>query len=198
MTGMRFGKLTVIRQAGSNKFRKVCWECKCDCGNTKVVCGAELRNGKVKSCGCSKKSLLNKSELRIHRIWYGIVDRCTNKNNHAYEKYGGRGIQVCDEWKQFEPFLEWANGSGYDNNLTIDRIDNMGGYCPTNCRWVTMREQANNRRGNTLLSYNGETHTLSEWSEIYNLGENVITERLKIGWSVVDAITKPVRAKRSK
>ena len=120
--------------------------------------------------------------------------RCLNPNCHAYKDYGGRGITICDEWiNSVENFNEWAISNGYNENLTLDRIDVNGNYEPSNCRWTSRKSQANNKRNNHLLTFNNETHTIAEWGAILNINPISINKRLLIGWPVSKALTSPIR-----
>lgn len=207
LTGQRFGRLTVLRR-GENALRKdgrhnATFVCQCDCGNVVTVLAIHLKTGNTQSCGCiHKESIgnLNKThgqtKTRLYRIYLRMKQRCTNESLSDYQHYGGRGISVCDEWSTFEPFLEWAMQTGYNNTLTIDRIDNSQGYSPDNCRWVTMAVQANNKRNNRLLTHDGKTQTLSQWATEIGIGRSTIEARLSRGWSISDALTKPLRTRR--
>ena len=131
-----------------------------------------------------------KRKTRLYRIWANVKTRCTNKNDPHYKRYGGRGITVCDEWKNdFKAFYDWSVTHGYADDLTIDRIDNNDNYCPSNCRWVTVAQQNRNKRNVKYITYNGETHTIPEWTTILHLGKETIRERLKRGWNETEAIT---------
>lgn len=195
--GMRFGKLTVIEQTGISKSHKPLFLCHCDCGNEKVVDLYSMRSGHTQSCGCYNKERLREANTvhggscgdRLHTTWGHMVYRCSNKN---MTNYGGRGISVCEEWRNsYESFRDWALGNGYRDDLTIDRIDNNGNYCPENCRWATNRTQANNTRRNHNLTAFGETKTVTEWSRVYGVKYNTILSRLNKGWSVEAAISTP-------
>ena len=137
------------------------------------------------------------SKTRLFRIWQYMRKRCYNKNDSNYERYGGRGITVCEEWnKDFAAFRDWAMANGYREDLSLDRIDNNGPYCPENCRWATAKQQGNNRRSTHLITYNGETHSIKEWAEITGIAKSTIGNRLKAGATPEDALTRPVRRKK--
>ena len=194
--GDKFGKLTVLEFVRKDENYKEFYRCKCDCGNETICEKWNLLSGCVRSCGCliGKKCKHGETKTRLFNIWSGMKERCSREKHHEYQNYGGRGITVCEEWiDDFLAFKDWAMANGYQEGLTIDRIDVNGNYEPKNCRWVTKKEQNNNRRNNHTLTYNDQTHTISQWSEITGIGKSTILERIKLGWSVEDALTKPVQ-----
>lgn len=129
--------------------------------------------------------------------WYGsyrsMIDRCYRETSRNYKFYGGRGIKVCEEWLDPIKFAEWTKGSDYQPGLWIDRIDTDGDYSPENCKWSTPREQANNRRNNSILKFNGEEHTQAEWARILGVKKSLIVNRLARGWTVEDALSREVQ-----
>lgn len=142
------------------------------------------------------KTIHNNSRERLHNIWYLMHYRCNNHKFHEYHNYGGRGIHVCEEWTGVDGyfrFKEWALKNGYDKHLTIDRINVDGNYEPQNCRWITKAKQNTNKRTNVLVEFNGEVKSLAEWSEVYNIPYKTLHRRLKLGWSIENAITRPIR-----
>lgn len=195
LTGSKFGRLTVIGLADTET-RHTYWVCQCDCGNMKTVRSDSLQDGRIRSCGClkqeqDKKNLVSSDAkkkflergyksggTRLYHIWMGMKMRCYNIHNARYHRYGGRGISVCDEWKNdFDAFYDWAMSNGYADNLTIDRINNDGNYCPENCRWATAKEQCRNRSSNSNITIGNSTRTVTEWCEIFELDRAEITSR---------------------
>lgn len=180
LTNKTFGRLFVIRKIGKDKSRQFLWECKCECGNLVVKSTNYLKNSVHPSCGCwgkeikrdlmkNKNKTHNYSKTRLYKEWKSMKDRCYRTTHPYYNYYGEKGIQVCEEWKNnFENFKEWSLNNGYQDNLTIDRIDNDKDYCPDNCRWATQKEQANNRTNNIYAYYQGKLLSLIEIVEITN------------------------------
>lgn len=193
LVGFRFGNLTVIERKGSDKKGQSLWLCRCDCGTEKIVRGHDLKGG-TKSCGCSRKYNCGLykhglSHTRVHSIWRSIKDRCYNPKNYDYKHYGGRGITVCEEWKSdFLSFYNWALSNGYEEGLTIDRIDVNGEYSPENCQWVSIVEQSNNRRNNKVVTFRGESLTIAQWSKKTGVKYGDIQNRLNYGYSFEEAI----------
>lgn len=200
--GDRFGKLVVCsfhkKIDPNRRLKRTYLDCMCDCGNKTSIRSDSWR--KTKSCGCigieelqKMSTKHNSSYTRLYKIYGSIKTRCYRKTAINYYLYGGRGITMCDEWlNDFMTFKRWALENGYNDTLTIDRIDTNKGYCPENCRWATMKEQQNNRRNNNFINFNGERHSMSEWGRITGIGGYNIYNRLQDGWSIEDALTKPV------
>lgn len=188
LTGQRFGRLVVIKEAGRSSDGRVRWLCKCDCGNyTSTPSTKTLRNGTCRSCGCIEKEKPNSrthgmSNTKLFAVWNSMKQRCLNQNSKSYKNYGGRGITVCQEWQEdFQTFYDWAMANGYQEGLEIDRIYVNGNYEPDNCRWVTSKKNNNNRRNNAKIKIGGEEHTAAEWSEITGIHRNTILDRFNSG-----------------
>lgn len=196
LIGQRFGRLVVIERAENSKSGRVQWLCKCDCRNTCVVAANNLGRT-TSSCGCladeSRKSVKHgQRHHRIYYIWCSMKQRCLNPKSQGYKLYGAKGISICSDWAtDFEAFYQWVISNSYDDTLSIDRIDNAKGYEPSNCRWITMKQQQNNRSTNQQIEHDGETHTISEWSEITKLPPRLIVLRLSRGWPVSRALMEP-------
>ncbi len=197
LTGQKFGRLTAMERIQGNQ--RSLWMCKCECGGTKIVSLGNLKSGAVRSCGCLARETTRdrsfkhgETKTRLWWIWCGMRQRCEKVNNKDYSRYGGRGITVCNEWHEYASFRDWAMSNGYSADLTIDRIDNDGCYCPDNCRWVSALAQDNNRRNNHTMTYNGETHTISEWGRITGISPKTILYRINAGWPIDSITTKPV------
>lgn len=195
LTGKRFGKLTVVERACPEKKDKVYWVCRCDCGNYSIATSGNLKSGNTTGCGCLQIEARRKAntthgqtETRLYKAWESMRQRCNNPKKDHYKDYGGRGISVCEEWdRSFSSFCDWAMSHGYGENLTLDRIDADGNYCPENCRWATVKEQQNNRRNNHLLTYKNETHSMMEWSEILGVDYCALKRKIRKGVSTEEA-----------
>lgn len=194
LRGGRFGRLEVLERKAipKNGRNRVYWKCLCECGGQVDVRTDSLTRGLVQSCGCLKRErdrinlTANHSHkmsgTRLYHTWTQMKQRCHNKNNNSYERYGGRGIKVCKEWREsFDPFHVWAIENGYSDNMTIERIDNNADYSPDNCRWATNKEQSRNRRSNIKIAHQGRKVTLMELSEISGIDYKVIHGRYERG-----------------
>lgn len=201
MIGKKFGKLTVIKEyKRRTKNGHIIYKCKCDCGKYTNVVGSNLRRKNTRSCGCLQKITHikhGKYKTRLYKIFERMKARCYNKNVKEFKWYGKRGIKICDEWlSDFMAFYNWSMSNGYNDTLTIDRINVDGNYEPSNCRWITQQEQLNNTRRNVHLKYKGKTQTLSQWAD--ELGENKdkLWTRYHRGWSIKDILfgkEKPIK-----
>lgn len=201
LIGERFDRLLVKDWLGAvDKGVGNIFLCMCDCGNETTATYHELTSGGKRSCGCLRKEVQlachtkhGDSYSRLYKIYRGMLSRCYNTNQIGYKNYWGRGITVCDEWQDYKNFREWALTHGYNDNLTIDRIDNDKGYSPDNCRWITSFEQASNQRTNKNITINGETHTTSEWCRRYGISRGVVWHRMNdYNWDAKKALETPV------
>ena len=205
-TGKKYGRLTAIEY--SHRFnKKTYWIFICECGKKKILSMTTVMNGHSRSCGCLHMDRchtgLNRRRhgdacigkvKKIHNIWRGMIQRCNNVNTPAYKDYGGRGIIMCFDWWVYENFRDWAYANGYQDKLTIDRIDNDKGYNPNNCRFVTRKEQARNRRNSRMLTYNGKTQCLASWADETGINQYALCARLNQShWSVEKALTTPIK-----
>lgn len=172
------------------------WLCQCECGNQVTVFGDNLKKGASHSCGCLRvdvlhdlKSTHGESNTKLYGVWLSMKRRCDLPTSTYYKDYGARGIRVCEEWQQnYESFRDWSCANGYAEGLTIDRIDNNKDYSPDNCRWVDRVVQANNRRSNHPITWNGETHNITEWSRILGRNPKTVFSRIYSGDSVEQAL----------
>lgn len=187
LTGKQFDYLTVLSRSdnrGSNKKPVVMWECYCKCGNIVFVKSHSLITGHTKSCGCKKIKHGFSNKERLYQTWKNMRRRCNDPNNKRYAQYGGRGITICPEWSEYINFRTWALENGYSDNLTIDRKDVDGNYCPKNCRWADAETQANNVSRNRIIEYNGESMTMSQLAKRLNLTYSALQHRIERGWSI--------------
>lgn len=208
VSGQRFGRLIAIKRNGT-RYGRGAWLCKCDCGNEKTIALQHLKNG-TKSCGCLNKEIASergrKSNIgersrkhgdfgtKLYGVWAGMKRRCYNPNTKYYADYGGRGISVCDEWLMYEPFKEWALSAGYEEGLSIERLNVDGDYTPENCKWIPLSEQNANKRISIRLEYRGRTYSIKELSKLTGLKERTIQARYYKGFPI-DEIVSPILKK---
>lgn len=202
MTGMKFGRWNVLSKHGK-KNGEITWLCECECGNTGIIKGGDLRSGKSQSCGCLRRELGSPNYVhgmtgtKIYKMWKNMKARCYNPSTGKdFINYGERGITVCDEWRDsFQNFCDWAMKNGYRDGLTIERIDVNKGYEPSNCTFIPMSEQPVNRR-NTLLTINGVTKPKKEWAKEAGINLRTLSSRInKLGWTPERAVSIPARGK---
>lgn len=198
ISGQKFGRLLVCSFSHMDSRGRLFWNCTCDCGKNKVVQGSDIEGGRSRSCGCTQREAARKrltshglTGTRTYRIWAQMIQRC--RPERGYDRYGVRGIRVCERWMLFENFLD--DMGECPGAFEIDRVDNNGNYEPGNCRWVSRKENQRNTNRSAFLTLNGETKTMVEWSELMGIQQGTILARLKRGWTVEMAITRPVRGK---
>lgn len=182
--GKQFGKLTVVGFHGRVGRNRLMWSCRCVCGQLTIAQSQNLINGNMRSCGCQRSISATKhghSTTRTYSIWHAMINRCTYKDFKGWKSYGGRGIQVCERWKDFTLFLKDMGDA--PDGYSIDRIDVNGNYEPGNCRWATTKQQARNRRNNRLITYHNETKTVMDWSQATGISPSTIYYRLNQGWT---------------
>lgn len=186
LTGVRYGRLVGIKRSRSDGYGRAIWLWHCDCGNEKEIQAYVVKNGHTKSCGCLLKE--NNSNYihggfgtRLYRTWCSMKERCNTITNPAYRWYGAKGVSVCEDWNDYVKFRDWAKSSGYKDNLTIERIDNNGNYCPENCKWITIQEQGKNKRNIIQFTINGITKPLLEWAKEYGVSQSTVYARYKRG-----------------
>lgn len=211
MIGKKFGSLTVIGLSdyrGKNGRDKY-YICKCDCGNENIqILGTALRRKdkptlNCKECGIKKKEKYGTKVrgTKLYRAWDHMKYRCCNENCKNYNEYGGRGIIICNEWlgeDGFTNFMKWSLENGFDQNKSIDRINNDGNYEPSNCRWTDMKTQANNKSINKIIEYNGISKTMSKWAEEYGVPYGTFVKRINYGWNIERALNEEVTQSRKK
>lgn len=200
LTGKSFDKFTVLKihgRAGSGRNLVTIWLCKCNkCGHEFTAKTGAINYGDAGCRMCCNKTHGMYQSI-TYKSWIGMKSRCNNPTDDKYHNYGGRGIRVCDEWvNSFETFLS-DMGERPSKKYTLDRIEVNGDYKKSNCRWATSIEQANNKRNNTLLEFNGETLTQKQWCRRLNIHQSTLLNRLREGMSVAEAFTKPVRKRNN-
>lgn len=198
--GDAINNLKIERIYKTSESSNIYCDIKCFCGKRKEhIILRHILEGHTKSCGCLHKTINGDSDTRLYKIFRGIVTRCTNKNRADSRNYVDKGISICEEWKNsFCKFKEWALKNGYNDTLTIDRINNALGYSPENCRWVTKKAQARNTSQNRKITINGETHILTEWAEITGINRYTISTRLQRGWTPEEALELKYRKRKSR
>ena len=187
LLGRKFNRLQVKERIGLDKYGKQLWKCVCDCGKEVIVNTSSLTTGNTQSCGCYKNELIgnrNKihgmSHTHIYYVWQAMRKRCNKEKDKSFKNYGARGIKVCTEWSEdFTNFYNWAKNNGYKQGLTLDRVNNNKGYSPENCRWVTMKQQANNTRRNKYVLYNNKSITIDEACKLADLNISTVYSRAK-------------------
>jgi hypothetical protein len=177
--------LKVISHAGIHKSGYSLWNCKCDCGNFRIVTGSKLVRKVIENCGCLKGNAQRThglSKTALFKVWCSMKNRCNRMKDPSFKDYGARGIKLCDEWmNDFQIFYNWCMYNGYKKGLSLDRKDNNGNYDPDNCRWVTIDIQVRNKRSNIILEFNGELLTLTDIAKKLNICDETLRNRYHRG-----------------
>lgn len=206
LTGKRFSRFLVVEHAGKSttpSCRDHFWRCLCDCGEIVLIAAGPLVSGHAKSCGCRKlesgTAAANKANTTHgmrhapeYYVWHSMLDRCRCLTSRNSKNYGGRGITVCDRWLDFSSFIA-DMGPRPSSKYSLERINNDGSYCKSNCRWATRKEQMRNKRTNRVLTYAGKTMCLAAWSDETGINQDALWMRLKLGWPVERALTEPIK-----
>lgn len=207
LVGLRVNHLSVIEKTDGRYNGGVLWRCSCVCGRENVLVKANiLKAGRIKSCGCKTNELISKARtthgcsknpetIKTYQAWRHMRERCEKPKHKSFPDYGGRGISVCERWQDFSNF--YSDMGDLPFGMTIERIDNNKGYSPENCRWATQKEQANNRRNNRLISLDGITKTLSQWSEFVEISYDTLSLRMARGWTISEAFFTPVKKQKN-
>lgn len=198
LTGRRSGRLVAVRRNGHVVYggqRKLLWLCRCDCGGETTIPAGAVTQMTTRSCGCrAGKRTHGQANTPVYRVWHSMLQRCNHPNDQNFPDYGGRGIRVCAEWADFERFA--ADMGPRPLHGMLERADVDGPYSPSNCRWASPLEQANNRRNNRRITFNGVTHTLAEWARLKGLTKGCLRNRLTQGWSLADALERKADGSR--
>lgn len=196
LSGQKFGRLSVLNLAGKAKNKNMLWKCLCECGKETVVASSNLVRGVTRSCGCFRTEREREANTKhgqhgtgAHKSWMSMRQRCRNPNCPAFHSYGGRGITICERWDKFENFF--ADMGPRPDGLELDRIDVNGNYEPSNCRWATQLQQGRNQRKTRFATINGTTKPLTEWAEHYGINTKTLETRLRAGWPVEQALSRP-------
>ena len=216
LVGKKINRLTVVKRVIKNNDKRIYYLCECECGGEKIVGKDHLSRNDIVSCGCynreqsairykrlaKQRAKHNLSHSRLYRVYAHMKNRCYNEASPNFKYYGARGIRVCDEWlgeNGFLNFYNWATNNGYDENLSIDRVNVDGNYEPSNCKWSNNVEQANNKRNNHYVYYNGNKVTVSQLSRLININRDVLYDRINnLQWCLDRVVNTPVRPKAQK
>jgi hypothetical protein len=199
----QFGRLTIIAEEGTDKWRRRLVKCLCDCGKDTIVRFYSLKSGNTRSCGCLFKEInfgitaithgatKDRKVTRAYQAWKAMKVRCQNTKSKYFKNYGGRGITICERWQSFTNFL--ADMGECPAGLSLERSNNNGNYEPGNCKWTTMEEQNRNRRSNVFITFEGRTQCMSDWANEFHLRPGALRYRLSRGWPVYRAFNEPLK-----